>query len=243
LRFASRRASFLVGRCVATRHLAPHPRQLEGDAGLGVPPLRWQEGDDSGNIRALAEVSAQSLAYHVPEVRDAHYDFDTGTFRDGEGKPIPDEAFSEGRDTFGGAGEARAGSRTLKRGALLISLLRRESEEGPGLLAQVLHQLGELVAGTPLERTFYQVTAYHGSPMEFTVFAPGRRGSIDFTTDRRLAERYRQPRGLPSRGAGHLYEVKINADEGDFLNLDRPLNQQGEAAQAALRKAGIAIDD
>lgn len=27
-----------------TDHIAPHPRQLEGDASLGVRPLTWKEG-------------------------------------------------------------------------------------------------------------------------------------------------------------------------------------------------------
>jgi len=96
----------------ATRHLAPHPRQIEGDTKLGVPPLHWNEGSDVDNIRSLIETTFESLAHHVPEIRNGTYDFDTGTFRTGEGEPISDESFDAWATTSGGRA-ARAGSRSL----------------------------------------------------------------------------------------------------------------------------------
>ena len=42
-----------------TRHLAPHERQIEGDAQLGVPKLHWNKGGDVGNIRSLIETSLE----------------------------------------------------------------------------------------------------------------------------------------------------------------------------------------
>ena len=38
-----------------TDHLAPHPRQIEGDPKLGVPPLQWSEGDPLGILDAMPE--------------------------------------------------------------------------------------------------------------------------------------------------------------------------------------------
>jgi len=139
----------------ATRHLAPHPRQIEGDTKLGVPPLHWNEGSDVDNIRSLIETTFESLAHHVPEIRNGTYDFDTGTFRTGEGKSITDDAFQEWSHTSAGVRAARAGSRTLKRGVLLNTLLHRAGEEGSRLLAQILRWNGELVAGTQLAGAFY----------------------------------------------------------------------------------------
>jgi len=120
-------------RSSATRHLAPHPRQIEGDTKLGVPPLHWNEGGDVDNIRSLIETTFESLAHHFPEIRSGTYDFDTGTFRTGEGEPISDESFDAWATTSGGRA-ARAGSRTLKRGVLLNTLLHRAGEEGSRLL-------------------------------------------------------------------------------------------------------------
>jgi hypothetical protein len=137
-----------------TRHMAPHPRQIEGDAKLGVPPLHWNEGSYVGNIRSLIENSIESMAHHVPEIRNGTYDFGTGTFRTGEGQPISDESFDAWATTRRGRA-ARAGSRTLKRGLLLNTLLHRAGEERPGLLAQILRRNGELVAGTQLAGVFY----------------------------------------------------------------------------------------
>lgn len=41
---------------------------------------------------------------------------------------------------------------------------------------------------------------------------------------------------------GRMYEVSINADKGQFLDLDKPLASQPEAVKEALRKAGIDKD-
>lgn len=43
-----------------TDHLAPHRRQVKGDASIGVPPLKWVYGDDLGNIKRLVDPKRQS---------------------------------------------------------------------------------------------------------------------------------------------------------------------------------------
>lgn len=113
----------------------------------------WRDGDDHANIMALIEVSNESLIYHVPEIASARYDFNTGTFRTGQGQPLTNETLQEWSAQSGGVRAARAGCRTIKRGILLNTLLRSESGARPGLLEQVLRQSRNLVG---LDGTFYQ---------------------------------------------------------------------------------------
>jgi hypothetical protein len=139
-----------------TRHLEPDRRQIEGDARLGIPPLRWRQGDDEGNIRSLMETSVDSLAHHVPQIKDASYDFAARAFRTGEGNPIPDETIRtwtlrSRRDRTAGAGD-----RTIKRGILLRTLLQGAGREGrDGLLVRALQIHDQLVSGSPIEGVFY----------------------------------------------------------------------------------------
>lgn len=137
-----------------TRHLAPHEYQLRGDAALGVVPLSWQNGDDLANVRGLIEASIANVASLVPEIARARYDFKTGTFRSGEGKPISD-GMLEAWASHPRIRAARAGRSTLKRSILLNTLARTPGEGRPGLLERALHQQRQLVGRTDLRRTFY----------------------------------------------------------------------------------------
>lgn len=152
-----------------TDHIAPHERQVAGDAAIGVPPLQWRPGDTIGNIQHMMGVAVASLTQHVPEIARARYDVENRTFRTGEGKPI-----SDGMLDFWSAHPriraACAGRATLKRGVLFNTLLRREGSGRPGLLEQILHVPDQFV-GPLLRRTFYSVapetkcdvlTAAHG---------------------------------------------------------------------------------
>jgi hypothetical protein len=138
----------------STDHMQPHARQLKGDAALGVPPLRWQAGDTVGNIQRMIEVSLDSLKRQIPEFDRARYDFDTGTFLTGEGKPLTDGMLKSWADTNSGIRAAGAGSRTIKRGILLNTLAHAEGGERPRLLEQALRQPDQLVAGA--RGAFYQ---------------------------------------------------------------------------------------
>lgn len=146
-----------------TAHLAPHPRQIEGDAKLGIPPLQWRDGDDLGNIRSLINVSVESLAHYIPEIKRARYDFATRTFRNNQGKPLDDATLREWSATYSRIRAASAGSATLKRGILLNTLARTESGERPGLLAQVIRQPDQLV-GESLRGTFYSIPGMEADP-------------------------------------------------------------------------------
>lgn len=139
-----------------TRHLEPHKYQRDGDARLGVPALRWTEGDDLGNLQSLIDVSVASLIQNIPEVVDARYDFQTGTFRSSEGQPLTDGTLDKWASAARGSGKARVGRRSLKRGILLNTLARAESGQRPGLLERSLRQQRQLVTQGGISRTFYQ---------------------------------------------------------------------------------------
>ncbi len=141
-----------------TKHLAPHEYQIKGDTDLGVPPLVWRRGDDHGNVRSLIEVSVASAEALVPQLKDASYDFETGTFRNGEGQPLTDESLDSWASSAQRAGEASLGRSTLKRSILLRSLLRAESSDQPGLLERVLRQPHQLV-GQSLDGVFYRAAS------------------------------------------------------------------------------------
>lgn len=135
-----------------TDHIAPHPRQVTGDAALGVPPLRWVYGDHAGNIERLIDVNQQALENAFPEAKNLQYDLDTGNFidaRTGEtvdpvrfdagrerGLPARDGAGlvagADGRGEAGLLGAPGAGWRTVARGAVFRSLLRQGDSSGAG---------------------------------------------------------------------------------------------------------------
>ena len=139
-----------------TEHLEPHAYQLDGNVEIGVPPLNWTNGDHIGNIKALIEVSTESVTSQIREVADAEYDFNTRTFRDAEGKRLSDEALDEFRYSDKRVGAAGAGRRTLKRSILLNTLSRQEGESQPGLLELALRQSGKLVENGDLSGIMYK---------------------------------------------------------------------------------------
>lgn len=133
-----------------TDHLAPHPRQVRGDAALGVPPLRWVYGDTEGNIRRLVDVNLAALKNAVPDADLLVYDATARRFtntRTGVSRGAADEellaGLHDGRRAVAGTGLETAGRRTLARGAVLRALVREEGREGAaggrrdGLLARL----------------------------------------------------------------------------------------------------------
>lgn len=139
----------------STNHLAPHQQQIDGDPSIGVPPLRWRDGDTFGNVQELIRVSTESLAFYVPEIRDFSYDFAAGAFRDAKGELLNASDVRERVAQLAGMREARAGRRTLQRGILFNALSRASSGEQSRLLERVLRQPGKLVSGG-LSGIFYQ---------------------------------------------------------------------------------------
>ncbi|MEI7464440.1 MAG: PLxRFG domain-containing protein [Burkholderiales bacterium] len=125
-----------------TDHIAPHPRQVAGDAAQGVPPLRWVYGDHLGNIRGLID---QSLAAQQNAGADfINFDLASGQFLDSEGQRLS-RADVATTSVLPAARAARAGDSSLARGSILRALSREEGGErggrdgrSPGLLARLV---------------------------------------------------------------------------------------------------------
>ncbi len=137
-----------------TQHLAPHERQLEGDRGLGIMPLDWEAGNDAHNINRLAEVSYSSIVRRVPELANIGYNVVSRRFEDADGNEVSDKRFVE-LATRPGARAARAGRDTLKRTALINTLVQTSGSEGRSrVLGELLRQSGQHL-DPALRRIFY----------------------------------------------------------------------------------------
>lgn len=148
----------------STDHMQPHERQEKGDEGLGIPALKWRDGDTIGNIQRMIDASLASIASYVPEFRRARYDFATGTFRNSEGGRLHDEVFRGWASEHPRMRAAGLGSRSIKRGILLNTLLRTESSQRPGILEQALRQPRQLVGDDAREIFYSRSSGGNGSP-------------------------------------------------------------------------------
>jgi hypothetical protein len=104
-----------------TRHLAPHPRQVEGDKKLGVPPMNWTYGDDLGNIQSLVQTSLGS--FENAGGNPITFDPATGRFLDDSGEQLS-RADIQALADVGVGRDAHAGSSSLQRDAILRALSR-----------------------------------------------------------------------------------------------------------------------
>lgn len=138
-----------------TKHIRPHQRQIDGDERLGIPSIKWIDDDTIGNIQRMLETAYESLAFYVPEVRNACYDFESKTFRDVAGGQLLDEDLAEWSFEHPGSRKAGAGLATFKRGLLVGTLLRQESGSRSAILEQVLREPREFVENGNLAGIFY----------------------------------------------------------------------------------------
>ena len=125
-----------------TQHLAPHPRQIAGDAALGVPPLKWVYGDDVGNIERMLKVSIESIDNAMPSAKNLGYEPTSGTFVDQtRGNPIGMDRLALGGFRAiqadrnldrSGSKAGQVGWRTLARRALFASVLELQGRSGQG---------------------------------------------------------------------------------------------------------------
>lgn len=82
-----------------------------------MPPLSWKDGDDLGNVQSLINTSVESLAHYVPEIKSAKYDFETGTFRDSNGRRIFfDGSSATGQQVIQRATSTTGDSNTVRSG-------------------------------------------------------------------------------------------------------------------------------
>ncbi|HEX7012645.1 MAG TPA: hypothetical protein VF161_07855, partial [Steroidobacteraceae bacterium] len=138
-----RRAQNMLSSAIkfgTTRHIAPGERQMEGSERVSAPPLRWEAGNDPYNVNALIETVFASVVRNVPEMANIEYNFETRRFEDSHGNPVSEQRFVELASTRG-ARSARAGRNTLKRVALLNTLVSSEDREGRRrVLGSILRQ-------------------------------------------------------------------------------------------------------
>jgi hypothetical protein len=113
-----------------TKHLAPHPRQIKGDAALSVPGLDWVYGDHVGNIEKLIRVNMANIE-NAGGNGDIVYNVSNGTFTDIDGNELSRDDI-ERMAGLGLGREAEAGGSTLARHALFKSLLQKDGGRGRG---------------------------------------------------------------------------------------------------------------
>ena len=140
-----------------TEHLAPHPRQIVGDAKIGVPALKWVYGDHDGNIERLIDLNlaAQQNAGNT----EITFDPKNGQFHDSAGQVIDREGISLLAEAGLLGGRNVTGGRTTARSAVLRALLRDARSSAPGADGKrggVLAQLaGRVQRGEPGTRELF----------------------------------------------------------------------------------------
>lgn len=113
-----------------TEHLAPHPRQIQGDSKNGIAPLDWIYGDDIGNIKKLVDVNLQNIE-NAGGIGGIEYDDNSGEFVDADKNRITQDDL-RGLAKAGLAGAAKAGGGTFARYAFLSSILQSLPEGQTG---------------------------------------------------------------------------------------------------------------
>jgi len=156
-----------------TDHLQPHPDQLAGNPEIGVPALKWTDGDTEGNILSMVEASVAATESTNPvATQNVSFDPASQSFVDGDNNPL-DAADLRAMLDFDERtpGTGQAGVATLQRNALFRTLL-----SGPdarrAFLDAVRGQSGEAGAGAGATRgTFYQGVESAGAPRATLNFA------------------------------------------------------------------------
>lgn len=145
-----------------TDHLAPHPDQLKGNKAIGVPALKWTDGDTTGNINAMVDASVGATESTNPvATNNVFFDAATQSFRDGEDNRLDDAGLathmSEVLDFDGRArGTGQAGNATVRRNALFRSLLSGVGARRAAL--EAIHSQRDSSStgsGGALEKSFY----------------------------------------------------------------------------------------
>lgn len=215
-----------------TEHLRPHPEQVAGRPDLGISPLKWTFGDDNANLAALVHASIENISYHVPEIRNARFDFATGTFRTGQGEPISDGMFRAYARRSARIRASGAGIATLKRAILQSSLLQEAGREGGlGLLDQILQLTSQLdQPKKALGKTFYSLSG--------EVEALGRTDPYTMTISlaARAIEAEARARGV---GAGEQAEKVLRHEGVEFFKALGLINdREWSVLESAARREG-----
>lgn len=175
----------------STDFLAPHPDQLQGNEKLGIPPLRWTEGDTLGNIRAMVDVSVAATQELNPNATlFVHFDPRTQSFVEPDGNRLGDEKLSDllgfdGREK----GLGQGGNTTVQRNAIFRALLAGPDERRAFLESIRREQDSGGTGAGPIRGTFYQSVVPSG------VAAADAKAAVALIR-----------KALPKAPAIHLYE-------------------------------------
>jgi len=115
-----------------TDHIAPHPKQVDGNPAIGVPPLEWVYGDSVGNLERMIDVSLQSSKNAGNE--EISYEPDAGNFTltTPSGEVLAGEPGASAERLPSVPGSRRKGWRTAARAAIFNALLREEGQASSG---------------------------------------------------------------------------------------------------------------
>ena len=132
-----------------TEHLAPHPKQLDGDASVGVPPLKWDYGDDLGNLRRLIDLNLKVQENVGHDDGLVNFDPSTARFRGPGGEELSRSEI--GAMATGAHRRTLTGGKTLARTAVLRALVREEGGRGEGARGRdgLLARLAKLANDSP----------------------------------------------------------------------------------------------
>lgn len=156
-----------------TDHLQPHPDQLAGNAAIGVPALKWTDGDTAGNILSMVEASVAATESTNPvATQNVSFDSASQSFVDGDNSPLSAEDLRALLSFDKRApGTGQAGIATLQRNAIFRALLSGP-DAGRALLDAVRGQQGDPSADIGATRgTFYQGVESKGGPRATLNFA------------------------------------------------------------------------
>ena len=159
-----------------TDHLEPHEGQTNAKVYFQHKPefadktrdMEWRQGDTPHNLRELLYTSYVNTTRQVPDIKNVSYDFANRRFVESPGRsdaggiagdeqPFTQKSFDDlAKRTRALAGPGAPGSATLKRAALIGTLLRGQRGEGRRV---ILDEIGRQLRGRldpALKGTFYK---------------------------------------------------------------------------------------
>lgn len=156
-----------------TDHLQPHPDQMAGNPEIGVPALKWTDGDTEGNILSMVEASMAATESTNPvATQNVKFDAAAQSFVDGDNNPL-DAADLRAMLDFDERtpGTGQAGVSTLQRNALFRALLSGPDARRAFLDAVRGQQSGAGADAGATRGTFYQGVESAGGPRATLNFA------------------------------------------------------------------------
>lgn len=116
----------VVARHGTAKFIMPGAEQLDGDARLGVPPLKWGRSDID-KFNALAHTFVDTIYNAMPELKGVHYDYNKQSFVFRSGEALTGVDF-EWKANTSAAKAIRAGESSIRRAVFLQSLMDSESK-------------------------------------------------------------------------------------------------------------------